>query len=122
LEKIDVSKYGKIFPVEFEKDVDDNHHIDWITAATNMRSWNYQIDVSLKSTVRMTAGRIIPAIATTTATITGFVQIEIFKQVFGLKHETHRGVTLDLGTNAFRCELLPDPIVKKDFKEKNRKG
>jgi len=123
LSTLEISKYkDKITAVEFEKDVDENHHIDWITAATNMRSWNYYIEPSLKSTVRMTAGKIIPAIATTTATITGFVQIEIFKQVFGLKHEAHRGVTLDLGTNAFRCELLPDPIVKKDFKEKVEKG
>jgi ubiquitin-activating enzyme E1 len=96
LSGVDVKKYGKIFPVDFEKDDDSNHHIDWITAATNMRAWNYHIEPSKHSTVRMTAGRIIPAIATTTAAITGFVQLEVFKYIMKAKFEAHRYVRLPL--------------------------
>jgi hypothetical protein len=113
-----VKQYAGLVPVDFEKDFDPNHHIDWITSATNMRSWNYYIEPSTKATCRMTAGRIIPAIATTTATITGFVQLEVFKHALGLDHGTHRGVTLDLAVNNFTLESLPDLSIKKDFIEK----
>ncbi len=118
LSGVDVQKYGKIVPVDFEKDDDSNHHIDWITAATNMRSWNYSIEKSEKHNVRLTAGRIIPAIATTTAAITGFVQLEVFKYVLGLKFDTHRQVTIDLASNTFTCETLDGPKMRTDFKEK----
>jgi len=66
----------------------------------------------------MTAGRIIPAIATTTATITGFVQLEVFKYVAGLQFGAHRQVTIDLAVNNFVCEPLDGPKKRVDFKEK----
>jgi len=118
LSAVDVKKFGKLFPADFEKDDDTNHHIAWITAATNMRSWNYSIEPSKNSSVRMTAGRIIPAIATTTATITGFVQLEVFKYLLGLPIGTFRQATIDLGTNVHTIELLPDLKVTGDHKEK----
>lgn len=36
---------------------DLNFHIDFLTAATNMRSWNYDIKESARHTVKVTAGR-----------------------------------------------------------------
>lgn len=117
LSSFDVKKYKGLKPVDFEKDDDKNHHIDWITAATNMRSWNYFIEPSTRATCRMTAGRIIPAIATTTATITGYIQLEVFKHIMNIPLPDHRGCTLDLATNTFTVESLPDLIVKKDFLE-----
>jgi ubiquitin-activating enzyme E1 len=44
------------------QDNDFNHHIDWITAATNLRCVNYQIKETTRQKVRMIAGKIIPAI------------------------------------------------------------
>jgi len=105
-------------PVDFEKDYDKNHHIDWITSATNLRSFNYQIKPSTRAQCRLTAGRIIPAIATTTACITGFVQIEILKHVLERGLAAHRSATIDLAVNNFVLEQLPDPIkVKSDNKD-----
>jgi len=118
LKSLDKSKLVKIVPVDFEKDDDKNHHIDWITAATNMRANNYEIKPSTRANVRLTAGRIIPAIATTTACITGFVQLEMFKYVLARPLEAHRSATIDLAVNSFVLELLPDPIkMKSDNKE-----
>jgi len=113
LRAVDRSKLKKIVPVDFEKDDDRNHHIDWITSATNMRSFNYFIKPSTRATVRLTAGRIIPAIATTTACITGFVQLEIFKTVLNKPLLAHRSATIDLAVNTYVLENLPDPIKAK---------
>jgi hypothetical protein len=64
---------------QFEKDDDTNHHIDFITAAANLRARNYSIPESERLTVKRIAGKIIPAIATTTSVVSGLVSIELVK-------------------------------------------
>merc|ERR1719310_2291861 len=103
--KVYASK-AKVTPTDFEKDDDTNHHIAWITAASGLRAWNYRIKEPNFQTCRMIAGRIIPAIATTTATITGFIQLEMLKYVAGRPLNAHRGVTANLATNFYVLENL----------------
>jgi ubiquitin-activating enzyme E1 len=72
-------------PIVFEKDHDGNHHIDFITATSNIRATSYQIPNADKFKTKMIAGNIIPAMVTTTSLVTGFVGLEMIKYVAGEK-------------------------------------
>jgi len=93
--------------------VDSNGHIDFVLAASNLRARNYGIkeadrqktkgiagmkepDIHNNSTliILLPIGRIIPAIATTTAMITGLVGMELYKIVQKLHIDSYRLVFL----------------------------
>ncbi|WFC99050.1 E1 ubiquitin-activating enzyme [Malassezia yamatoensis] len=87
-------------PIEMEKDDDTNYHIAFITAASNLRALNYSIKPADQYTTKGIAGKIIPAIATTTALATGLVNLEMYK-ILDQKTE------LEKYSNAFVNLALP---------------
>uniref|UniRef100_A0A3B5QKB0 E1 ubiquitin-activating enzyme n=1 Tax=Xiphophorus maculatus TaxID=8083 RepID=A0A3B5QKB0_XIPMA len=90
----------KLSPIDFEKDDDANFHMDFIVAASNLRAENYDIPPADRHKSKLIAGKIIPAIATTTAAVVGLVCLELFKIIQGHKK-------LDSFKNGFMNLALP---------------
>lgn len=105
-------------PADFEKDQDLNFHIDFITAASNLRAANYSIAQATRHTCKMIAGKIIPAIATTTASICGLVCLELYKLVQKKPMSAFRDCNVNLGVNTFQFfEPTPAKVIKGGFDE-----
>lgn len=59
--------------IEFEKDDPTNFHIECMGSISNLRARNYNIGEVPNFKVKLIAGKIIPALATTTAMVVGAV-------------------------------------------------
>ncbi|XP_039403622.1 ubiquitin-like modifier-activating enzyme 7 isoform X3 [Mauremys reevesii] len=89
-------------PIHFEKDDDSNGHVDFIMAASNLRAANYGIAPADWHKSKRVAGRIVPAIATTTAAVAGLACLELYKLVWG--HQ-------DLGSYCNSFLQLAEPLL-----------
>lgn len=99
--------------VEFEKDDDSNGHIDFMAAFANLRARNYSIEEETRFKIKLTAGKIIPAIATATAMIVGACGIELYKYILGKKTSAFR--------NAFCNLALPNWVFSETIKPSEHK-
>ena len=98
---------------KFEKDDDRNHHIDFIAATANLRARNYTIDEVDRLRVKRIAGKIIPAIATTTSVVSGLVALELAKVATQRSDiATYRNAFLNLAIPVFALsEPGPAPRI-----------
>ncbi|KAJ4821709.1 ubiquitin-activating enzyme 1 [Rhynchospora pubera] len=104
----------KMNPIQFEKDDDTNYHMDMIAGLANMRARNYSIPEVDKLKAKFIAGRIIPAIATSTAMATGLVCLELYKVLAGShKLEDYRNTFANLALPLFSmAEPVPPKTIK----------
>ena len=109
----------KIFNVkEFEKDDDSNGHIEFIYAASNLRANNYRIENCDIYKTKIIAGKIIPAIATTTASIVGLVSLQLLTLMQSEDINYLRDCSFNLAFNNFvktiptQCEYINDNQIE----------
>mmetsp|Transcript_34128 Transcript_34128/g.63687 ORF Transcript_34128/g.63687 Transcript_34128/m.63687 type:complete len:1360 (+) Transcript_34128:153-4232(+) len=100
-------------PADFEKDLDLNFHIDFIAATSNLRASNYCIPRATRHKTKMIAGKIIAAIATSTACATALVGIEMLKYVQQKSVDQYRDSSCNFAVNQFQMsEPTAATVVK----------
>lgn len=71
----------QLSPQPFDKDDDAGMHADFVAACGNLRSRQYGIPVVERLRAKKVVGRIVPAVATTTALATALVGLELLKVI-----------------------------------------
>eukprot|EP01132_Coremiostelium_polycephalum_P002838 gene2838-3528_t len=89
----------KMNPINFEKDDDNNSHIDFITSVSNLRATIYRIELADKHKTKGIAGNIIPALVTTTSIVAGLSSLELLK--------LHQNKSIDKFKNNFLNLAIP---------------
>ncbi|POI21083.1 hypothetical protein CIB84_015170 [Bambusicola thoracicus] len=104
-------------PIHYDKD--DDLHLSFITAASNLRAENYSIPPADRLTSQRIAGRIVPAIITTTAAVAALACLEVYKLVWRCRDlQCYRNSNLFLSECLlFRIQPLPAPTYRYRGKE-----
>ena len=116
LDKVKREEYNfnEINPEEFEKDHDDNGHIDFIHAGTNLRARNYKIEECDRNRTKQVAGNIIPTILTTTACIAGITSLQFYTMFQTNDIKYFRNCYFNLNNNHFYFYPPNEPKIVKD--------
>ena len=114
-ENINKIDFNKMNEVEFEKDHDENGHIDFIHACSNLRAKNYNIDECDRSKTKIIAGKIIPTIMTTTAAIAGIVSLQLYTLLQTHELKFLRNCYFNLSCNYY---LFDEPVPAKKMIDK----
>lgn len=109
-----------INPQEFEKDDDDNQHIKYIHYTSMFRAMNYNIPTCTFEETKGVAGKIIPALATTTSIVASLIVLEMLKYVIdnGRKLEDYNSYFVNLANNTF---ISSEPLAPKQLQIGNYK-
>uniref|UniRef100_A0A8C9SIL8 E1 ubiquitin-activating enzyme n=1 Tax=Scleropages formosus TaxID=113540 RepID=A0A8C9SIL8_SCLFO len=96
----------RMTPILFEKDDDSNGHMDFVASASALRARMYSIEAADRLKTKRIAGKIIPAIATATASVAGLVAVELIKVVGGYGFESFKNCFFNL---AIPVVVLTEP-------------
>uniref|UniRef100_A0A671MJE7 Ubiquitin-like modifier-activating enzyme 6 n=1 Tax=Sinocyclocheilus anshuiensis TaxID=1608454 RepID=A0A671MJE7_9TELE len=86
----------RMTPLFFEKDDDTNGHMDFVASASGLRAQMYAIEAADRLQTKRIAGKIIPAIATSTAAVAGLVSLELIKVAGGYRFELFKNCFFNL--------------------------
>ena len=112
-----IEKIKSLKPMIFEKDSDENNHINFMLAISNLRAKNYNIKKTNFLRVKEIAGNIIPAIASTTAAITGLNCLQIYEILIKSDIDINklRSSAINLGTSEFDLSIPEEVRYIKDI-------
>ena len=112
IKKIGPEKIPNLIPVDFEKDNDMNGQIDLIYSMSGLRALNYSLIPYDWITCKIKAGKIIPALSTTTSCISALQTFELLKLIKGLDIKYYRNTFLNLAI-PFMQSSEPGNVVNK---------
>jgi len=100
--KLVANRFSNKLNIEsFEKDDDTNGHVAFVTAASNLRAIAYGIAPVDAMETRRVAGRIVPAMITTTALVSALSCLELIKLVQNAPLKSYRNAFVNLALPFF---------------------
>ena len=110
-ENINIINIEKIKKKDFSKDDDDI--IEFIMTAANLRAENYSIEKCDKLKTISVSGSIIPAVPTTSTSITGFNMLQFCKMIYLKNKEKIYEINLNLDSSYIYKYKIPKTEEKK---------
>ena len=110
-------KINLLYPISFDKDNDENQHINMIMSMSNLRAKNYQIQECDFLRTKEIAGNIIPAIASTTAAITGLSCLQIYNILQTDNIDYYRSTAFNLGISEFNFFIPEEKRLIEDIQK-----
>lgn len=107
---------------EFDKDDESKGHVEFLYAFSNLRAENYNIEKCDIYKVKMVSGKIVPAIASTTAAIVGIVALQLYILKVTEDIQYLRNCYFDLARNVICFENVRMNKFIKDENDKLEEG
>ncbi len=101
IEKYLSEKHCKINfkPIQYEKDTNDINQINYISYTSNLRAKNYNINNLDKMKIKIIAGKIMPALITSTSSVAGLLALQLYVICQNSNCKTFRIGIMDLSDN-----------------------
>ena len=103
-------------PITYNKDSTDRDQIDFISNCSNLRAKNYDIEQADKFKINVIAGKMVPGIITSTASIAGLLALQLYVICQNKDYTHFMTGTMDLADN-YLALAIP---LKKIESSKNR--
>ena len=111
-------KINSLHPEIFEKDIDSNNHINFIHICSNLRAKNYSIEECDRLKTKLIAGKIIPAVSSTTSAITGFASSHIYALFYNDDINLLKDIRFNIATNSYFVLNPPEVVGTTDIQGK----
>ncbi len=102
--------------IKLDKENDENYHMNFILAFSNLRANNFNIEKTDFLSVKKIAGNIIPAIASTTAAITGIACLQIYTLLLTDDLYSLKNCDFNLATSQFDLYFPEEKTYIEDIK------
>ncbi len=86
-------------PIQYEKDTTDIIQINFISYSSNLRASNYNIENIDKIKIKIIAGKIMPALITSTSSVAGLLALQLYVLSQNSNCNTFRTGIMDLSDN-----------------------
>ena len=98
--------------IQYEKDNTDINQINFISYSSNLRAKNYNLENLDKLKIKILAGKIFPALITSTSSIAGLLALQLYVICQNNNCKTFRTGIMDLSDNTLML-AIPELIENK---------
>ena len=106
----DNSQKIKLNPIQYQKDTTNENEINYIYYSSSLRANNYNIPQFDKMKIKIIAGKIMPALITTTASISGLLALQLYVICQNNNVNNFRIGLIDFSDNTLSLGI---PVLKK---------